>query len=103
MKHPHVDEKETLTSLAVVRDLLVRGEGLEQLDLLDLQVDLDLKDLLDLLERRAFLGRKDLSAQLDGMGFRALWDCLVLPDLLGYQERMETRQGIVLKYKPARK
>lgn len=80
-----------LLDLLDLLGLLVREASLGQLDLWDLQADQDLRDPLDPLERRVFLGRKVLSAQLDGTGFRVQWVCLVLLDLLEFLERMETR------------
>lgn len=81
------DQLDRLDRLA----LREREASLEQLDLWGLQGDRALRGLLETLGRRAFLGRKDRSAQLDETGFRAQWVCLVQLDLRAFPERTVTK------------
>lgn len=80
-----------LPDLLDLLDLLVRGDKLVPLDLLDPLADQALRGLLDLLERREFLVRKALLAQQVVMECRVPWVCLALLDHLEYPERTETR------------
>lgn len=62
----------------------------------DLRVSPDVlapRDLQALTERKVDRERKDLKAQLEETVFRDLWVCQDLADLLGHQERTETREN----------